>query len=42
MFLKKKTRPVSKSTSINEPVMTQLVVSRIVGADERSVFLTIE
>lgn len=42
MFLKKKIRPVSESTSINELVMTQLVMSGTVGADERSVFLTLE
>lgn len=31
VFLKKKIRPVSKSTFANEPVMTQLVMSRMVG-----------
>lgn len=36
-FLKKKTRPVSESNSaINEPAMTQLIISRIIGANERS------
>lgn len=37
LFLKKKIRSVSKSNSaINEPVMTQLIISRIIGANERS------
>lgn len=39
LFLKKKIRPVSKSNSaINEPVMTQLIISRIFGANERSFY----